>query len=570
MLFSGELVFFKIKKDKIFNLFRYFLVRSCLIFTLLLPLQLHSDGIASVNSYVEIISSATDFRARKQSNNGQRSASGFDFIITPERTNICQGLSNSTCNSTYNFSGLGYVPTGSATSIVFAATLANSYLVFINDNHNSRDDRTSMIGEIVFDYEILGYWTDPTMTVDFDYVDKAGATYPTSGNSGFSARQTEDHVHYGSSTTSSTTSGDWVSIGSDKRTLRFGSKNGKPGDYIRVITRAANPTVDFNTTSSSGAESVSSKAITVDLSSSSTQNVTVDYAVTGTATGSGTDYTLANGTLTISAGSTSGTITIASIVNDTLDEPNETVIVTLSNPSNATLGSNTVHTYTINDNDNAPVVDFNSTSSNGAESTSSKALTVDLSAASSQNVTVDYAVTGTATGSGTDYTLANGTLTINAGNTSGTITIASIVNDSLDEPNETVIVTLSNPSNATLGSDSVHTYTINDNDNTPVVDFNATSSSGAESVSSTDLTVDLSAASGQDVTVDYAVTGTATGSGTDYTLTNGTLTINAGATSATITIASIVDDSITEGNETVIVTLSSPSNATLGSDDAHT
>ena len=54
------------------------------------------------------------------------------------------------------------------------------------------------------------------MTVDFDYVDKVGATYPTSGNSGFSARQTEDHVHYGGSTTSSTTSGDWVSIGSTK------------------------------------------------------------------------------------------------------------------------------------------------------------------------------------------------------------------------------------------------------------------------------------------------------------------------------------------------------------------
>ncbi len=548
---------------------RYFL-SIFIIFLGFLSFQINADGIASVNSYVEIKSSATDFRARKQSNNGQRSTSGFDFIITPERTNICQGLSNSICNSTYNFSGLGYVPTGSATSIVFADTLANSYLVFINDNHNSRDDRTSMIGQIVFDYEILGYWTDPSMTVDFDYVDKVGATYPTSGNSGFSARQTEDHVHYGSSTTSSTISGDWVSIGSDKRTLRFGSKNGKPGDYIRVITRAANPTVDFNTTSSSGAESVSSKAITVDLSSASTQNVTVDYAVTGTATGSGTDYTLANGTLTINAGSTSGTITIASIVNDTLDEPNETVIVTLSNPSNATLGSDDTHTYTINDNDDAPVVDFNATSSNGAESTSSKALTVDLSAASSQNVTVDYAVTGTATGSGTDYTLANGTLTISAGSTSGSITIASIVDDSLDETNETVVVTLSSPNNATLGSDSVHTYTINDNDDAPVVDFNATSSSGAESVSSKDLTVDLSAASGQDVTVDYAVTGTATGSGTDYTLANGTLTINAGSTSGSITIASIVDDSITEGNETVIVTLSSPSNATLGSDDAHT
>ena len=120
-------------------------------------------------------------------------------------------------------------------------------------------------------------------------------------------------------------------------------------------------------------------------------------------------------------------------------------------------------------NDNPPVVDFNATSSSGAESVSSAGLTVDLSVVSGQNVTVDYALTGTATGSGTDYTLANGTLTINAGETSGTITIASIVNDSLDEANE-VIVTLSNPSNATLGSDDTHTYTITDNDNPPVVD----------------------------------------------------------------------------------------------------
>ena len=330
------------------------------------------------------------------------------------------------------------------------------------------------------------------------------------------------------------------------------------------------PVVDFNTTSSNGAESVSSKSITVDLSASSTQDVTVDYTVTGTATGSGTDYTLANGTVTIAAGATSATITIAGIVDDGLDETNETVIVTLSNPSNATLGTDKVHTYTITDNDNPPVVDFNIISSSGAESVASKALMVDLSATSGKNVSVNYAVTGTATGSGTDYTLANGTLTISAGSNAGSIIIASIVNDALNEANETVIVTLSSPSNATLGSDNVHTYTITDNDNPPVVDFNATSSSGAESVSSTDLTVDLSAASGQNVTVDYAVTGTATGSGTDYTLANGTLTISAGATSGTITIAGIVDDSIDEPNETVIVTLSSPNNATLGSDNVHT
>ena len=154
------------------DLHRSFYVGLFLILTGLISSQVNADGIASVNSYVEIKSSATDFRARKESTNGQRSTSGFDFIISPERTDICQqGQSSSICTNTYNFSGLGYVPTGSATSIVFRDTPANSYLVFINDDHNNGTDRTSLIGQIVFDYEILGYWTDPSMTVDFDYVE---------------------------------------------------------------------------------------------------------------------------------------------------------------------------------------------------------------------------------------------------------------------------------------------------------------------------------------------------------------------------------------------------------------
>ena len=263
-------------------------------------------------------------------------------------------------------------------------------------------------------------------------------------------------------------------------------------------------------------------------------------------------------------------ITIASIVDDTITEGNETVIVTLSSPSGASLGSDRVHTYTINDNDGTPTIDFNATSSSGGESTSSAALQVDLSNQSASNVTVSYAVTGTASGGGTDYTLANGTLTITAGNMTGMITIASIVDDPAVESNETVIVTLSSPSGATLGSDAVHTYTIIDNDGIPTIDFNTTSSSGAESSSSAALQVDLSSASASNVTVNYAVTGTASGGGTDYTLANGTLTITAGNTTDMITIASIVDDTIAEGDETVIVTLLTPSGASLGSDRVHT
>ena len=455
-------------------------------------------------------------------------------------------------------------------SINTSSTPINSYIIFLNDNH-SKSDRTNKVGEIVFENEIYGFSDDPNKTIFLSNVSKSGATYPSSNNDGFSARELEGLTLYTDTTSFSTISHDWVSIGSDSKTLRIGVKNGTYGDYIRVFTAVEQePTVDFNLTSSNGSESTSSANLTVDLSDSYSENVTVNYTVTGTATGSGTDYTLANGTLTITSGNTSANITIAGIVNDALDENNETVIVTLSNPTNATLGSDTVHTYTILDNDNLPVIDFNTTTSSGAESVSSKALTVDLTPVSGRDVTVDYAITGTATGSGTDFTLANGTLTISAGNTTGTITIASIVNDALDEVDETVVVTLSNPTNATLGSDDTHTYTITDDDDPPVVDFNTTSSSGLESVSSKDLTVDLSAASSKDVTVNFTVTGTASGSGTDYTLDNGNITIAAGTTSGTITISNILDDVLDEANETVIVTLSNPSNATLGSDDAHT
>src|SRR5439155_18284326 len=133
------------------------------------------------------------------------------------------------------------------------------------------------------------------------------------------------------------------------------------------------------------------------------------------------------------------------------------------------------------------------------------ALAVSLSAASGKTVTVAYAVTGgTATGGGVDYTLASGTLTFAPGVTTQNINI-TVVNDATDEDDETIQVTLSSPSNATLGVTTTHTYTILDNDNPPSVSFASASSSGAESVTPANLAVSLSSVSGKTVTVDYAV-----------------------------------------------------------------
>ncbi|HUW82091.1 MAG TPA: Calx-beta domain-containing protein, partial [Phycisphaerae bacterium] len=227
------------------------------------------------------------------------------------------------------------------------------------------------------------------------------------------------------------------------------------------------PSVQFGQASSNGAESVTPALLAVVLAPSSADTVTVNYAVTGgTATGGGVDYTLAGGTLTFDPGVTTQNVLIA-VVDDSLVESGETVEVTLSNPSIASLGVNTVHTYTINDNDALPTVAFDLTASAGAESVTPANLPVSLSASYTSTVTVDYHVTGgTATGGGVDYTLASGTLTFDPGVTTQNVLIA-VVDDSLVESGETVEVTLSNPTGASLGGNTVHTYTITDNDTPP-------------------------------------------------------------------------------------------------------
>ena len=214
-----------------------------LILVSLIPLAVNATGIASVNSYVEIKTSASNFRARSDSSSGQRSSSGYDFVITPEQTDICQGGQSTNCSST--FSSDFKVPSGSASSIHFGNTPANSYLVFMNDNH-SNSDRTAKKGQIVFDNEILGFWHAPAKTVAWTNISKSGASYSSSSSSGYNKRGLESLTFYNSSTSSSTTSGDWVSIGSDKRTLRLGVANGQKGDYIRVITKASSDPIVIN------------------------------------------------------------------------------------------------------------------------------------------------------------------------------------------------------------------------------------------------------------------------------------------------------------------------------------
>ncbi len=289
---------------------------------------------------------------------------------------------------------------------------------------------------------------------------------------------------------------------------------------------------------------------TVTLSAAASQPVTVAYATAnGTAT-AGSDYQGASGTLTIPAGQTAGTITV--LVNgDRLAEPNETFVVNLSTPTNATIADGQGVGTIVDDEPRIGISDV--TKMEGNSGTTPFVFTVSLSAAYDAPVTVSFATAnGTAT-AGSDYQGISGTLTIPAGQTSGTITVL-VIGDRLAEPNETFVINLSSPTNATIADGQGVGTIVDDEPRISISDVTKAEGKKGQTTLFT-FTVTLSAAYDQAVTMSFrTVNGTATTSDGDYIAKSGTLTFAPGETTKTITIE-VKGDSKKEADETFYLDL---------------
>ena len=299
--------------------------------------------------------------------------------------------------------------------------------------------------------------------------------------------------------------------------------------------------------------------------------VTVYYTVTGTAK-PGVDYmgmpnyadygwsgygVYGSGSVTIPAYATQASFSIAPI-NDSLSEGNEGVEIDLSNSSGYVLGSPNRATATIADDD--AVVSIAATDADAAESGPDPGtFTVTRQGGDFRGpLTVSYAVGGTAT-NGVDDAPLSGTVTIPANWSTATIQV-NPVDDSLQEADEAVIATLSPSSSYAVGTPSAATVTILDNDT--VVSIVATDPVAAEQgPDPATFTIGRTGSTASALTVNYTVGGSAT-NGLDYTgLPAGywaTATIPAGAASTTLTVTPI-DDSLGEGDETVVLALSGAS-----------
>ncbi|MFM6644388.1 MAG: beta strand repeat-containing protein, partial [Microcystis panniformis] len=226
---------------------------------------------------------------------------------------------------------------------------------------------------------------------------------------------------------------------------------------LPTITLAVSPT-------SVSEDGTTNLVYTFTRTGATTSALTVNYGITGTA--NSTDYTGATPgtgkTITFAAGESTA-ILIIDPTADTIVESNETVALTLATGTGYTIGTTTAVIGTITNDDLLPNLNLsaNQTIVEGNTNPQNVTYTVTLSNASTQTITVQYATANGTAIAGSDYTSTSGTLTFDPGVTSQVINIP-ILNDSLNEANETFTLNLTTATNATPGAARTATTTITD------------------------------------------------------------------------------------------------------------
>ena len=298
---------------------------------------------------------------------------------------------------------------------------------------------------------------------------------------------------------------------------------------------------------------------TVALSAASGQPVTVQYATTGVTATSGGDFQPASGTLTFAPGERSKAVTVL-VTGDRLGEPDETFLIHLSNPINATVADGEGVATIADDEPRLRATDR--TAAEGNTGQTPFTFTVTLSAACDAPVTVNWVTNAGSATAGSDYVAAGGTLTFAPGETTRTVSVA-VLGDLLVEPDETLTVLLGNPSGALIADGIGVGAIVNDDVLLPRISItDVTRAEGRNGTTLFVFTVTLSVPSAVPVTVQYATANGTARAGSDYEAAAGTLTFAPGETSKTLTVR-VKGDRTGEADETFTVNLSGATNAEI-------
>ncbi len=229
----------------------------------------------------------------------------------------------------------------------------------------------------------------------------------------------------------------------------------------------------FAQASKQAGEGAGSATFTVNRVNGDDGAVSVSFATSNGSATAGSDYVANSGTLSWGDNDDGSRNITVQILEDGLDENDETVNLALSNPTGgASLGSPSTATLTILDNDDPMPqpgqLQFASPVFSAGEDSGSATITVTRTGGSQGPVSVDYATSDGSATAGSDYTTAAGTLSWGNGDSAVKSFQVAIVDDVEEENDETVNLALSNPTGgASLGSPSSASLTIEDDDGPP-------------------------------------------------------------------------------------------------------
>lgn len=293
---------------------------------------------------------------------------------------------------------------------------------------------------------------------------------------------------------------------------------------------------------------------------------TFDSSPAATAT-AGVDYTSTDVAVSIPANQLTASFSVP-ILRDADTEPDEILVVSAyGEPFECDISAAEAQGTIIDDDGVLPVATISDVSLNeGNAGTTNATLTVSLDAPAPANgVLIGYASADGSATAGSDYTAVNAALLIPVGQQTGTIDVP-VLGDTSVEGDETFVVNLSAPANATLGDAQALVTILNDDvplTGISVADGSTFEGTGAGSTSlSFVVTLSAPPAVGQPITVSYA-TANGTASGSDYTASSGTLNfVNGGALTQTISVP-VTRDAIDEDDEALTLDLTSPVNGQI-------
>lgn len=297
-------------------------------------------------------------------------------------------------------------------------------------------------------------------------------------------------------------------------------------------------------------------------------DIVVTYTLTGSAIqGAGQDYVLSGTVGSVTFGNNQDVKNINVTPNDdSTVEGNETVVLNLQTVSGNAyeVGVPNLATVTIADDDT--YIATISATDNGAAETNTGAnngtftITLNQQNNSGSGVVINYVITGSAV-NGVDYTTIGSSVTILNNQQSIPISIAPI-NDQIQEGAEQVTLTIQASPNYDLGATATRSASVNivDNDQATLTVSNVTVNEdlvGGQLVFN--VVLDIAVSGGTTMSYSF-IDDTATGGGTDYTSTAGTLTFTGTANETRPINVPIINDQLLENSETFSVQLGLPTN----------